>query len=154
MYTKLQWNAVCNACNVCYALKWVLLSLENETKQFFSPIRHLLHEQSTNHISLKSRPGCNTESPTVQDAFRPLQSLISCTGVTRRWGLLLISCIECSQMPGLNEKMVEKPFESTVSCLQQGLICFLFSLLQGGSSWDWCFAQSTSTARALKMLLD
>ena len=37
-----------------------------------------------------------------------------------------ISCIECSQMPGLNEKEVEKPFESTVSCLQQGFIYFLF----------------------------
>ena len=31
-----------------------------------------------------------------------------------------ISCIECSHMPDLNEKLVEKPFESSFSCLQQG----------------------------------
>ena len=46
-----------------------------------------MHEQSTNHISLKNRPRCYTKSPTVQDAFRPIPGLISCTGVTGRWGL-------------------------------------------------------------------
>ena len=46
------------------------------------------HGQSVNHISLKNRPWCYTKSPTAQDAFRPIPGLISCTGVTRRWGLL------------------------------------------------------------------
>ena len=36
-----------------------------------------LHEQSTNHTSLKIRPRCYLKSPTVQEAFQ-------CTGVTGR----------------------------------------------------------------------
>ena len=37
---------------------------------------------------LQNRPGCYAKSPTVQDVFWPTPGLISCTGVTRRWGLL------------------------------------------------------------------
>ena len=39
-----------------------------------------IYVQSMNHVSVKS--------PTAQDAFRPIPGLISCAGVTRRWGLL------------------------------------------------------------------
>ena len=46
-------------------------------KTVFSPIKHLLHEQSTNHISSKSIPRCYTNSPTAQDTFWPIPSLIS-----------------------------------------------------------------------------
>ena len=53
-----------------------------------------MHEQSTNHTSLKNRPmtRCYAKSPTVQDAIRPIPGLISCAGVTGRWGLL--SCAQ------------------------------------------------------------
>ena len=37
---------------------------------------------------LQNRPRCYAKSPTVQDAFRPIPGLISCAGVTGRWGLL------------------------------------------------------------------
>ena len=40
-------------------------------------------------ISLKkNRPRCCVKSPTAQDAFQPIPGLISCAGVTGRWGLL------------------------------------------------------------------
>ena len=45
-------------------------------------------EQSTNHSSLKTRPRCYAKSPTGQDAFQAIPGLISCAGVTRRWGVL------------------------------------------------------------------
>ena len=48
--------------------------------------------QSVNHISLKNRPRCYVKSPTVQDTFRSIPGLISCTGVTRKWGLLSHAC--------------------------------------------------------------
>ena len=53
-----------------------------------------MHEQSTNHTSLKNRPmtRCYAKSPTAQDAIWPIPGLISCTGVTGRWGLL--SCAQ------------------------------------------------------------
>ena len=41
-----------------------------------------MHQQSTNHISLKNRPRCHTKSPTAQDAFWPIPGLIRCAGVT------------------------------------------------------------------------
>ena len=47
-----------------------------------------VHEQSMKHTSLKNRPRCYVRSPAVQDAFQPISGLISCSGVTRRWGLL------------------------------------------------------------------
>ena len=48
------------------------------------------HEQSMNHISLnnKGRPRFYTKSPTGQDIFWTIPGLISCAGVTGRWGLL------------------------------------------------------------------
>ena len=49
------------------------------------------HVQYTcmNHIPLKnSRPRCYTESPTAQDVFRPIPTLVSCATVTGRWRLL------------------------------------------------------------------
>ena len=36
----------------------------------------------------KEQPRCYAKSPTVQDAFQPIPGLISCAGVTGRWGLL------------------------------------------------------------------
>ena len=36
----------------------------------------------------KGRPRSYAKSPTVQDAFQPIPGLISCAGVTGRWGLL------------------------------------------------------------------
>ena len=48
----------------------------------------ILHEQPTNHISLKNRPRCYTKSPTAQDTFQSIPGLISCTRVTGRLGLL------------------------------------------------------------------
>ena len=36
----------------------------------------------------KERPRCYVRSLTLQDAFQPISDLISCAGVTRRWGLL------------------------------------------------------------------
>ena len=51
-----------------------------------------MHEQSMNHIFLKkNRPRCYIKSPTAQEAFRPIPGLISCTGVTGRWGLICIT---------------------------------------------------------------
>ena len=44
-----------------------------------------MHEQSTNHISLKNRPRCYTKSPTEQVMFWPIPGLIRCTGVTGRY---------------------------------------------------------------------
>ena len=35
-----------------------------------------------------SRPRCYAKSPTVHDTFGPIPGLISCAGVTGRWGLL------------------------------------------------------------------
>ena len=44
---------------------------------------------SMNHISLKkNRPRCYAKSPTAQDTFRPIPGLISCTGLTGKWGLV------------------------------------------------------------------
>ena len=34
------------------------------------------------------KPRCYTKSPTVQDMFRTIPGLISCAGVTNKWGLL------------------------------------------------------------------
>ena len=48
---------------------------------------HASHEQSTKHISLTKRPRCYAKSPTAQDVFQPIPGLISCAGVTVRWGL-------------------------------------------------------------------
>ena len=69
------------------------------------------------HISLnkKGRPGCNIESPRcsakssiAQDKFQPNPGLISCAGVTRRWGLLsnvmvlsIVSHTLCRERKGL-----------------------------------------------------
>ena len=41
-----------------------------------------------NHIPSNKirRPRCYTKPLTVQDVFRPISGLISCAGVTRRWG--------------------------------------------------------------------
>ena len=36
----------------------------------------------------KIRPRCYAKSPTVQDTFQPILGLISCAGMTGRWGLL------------------------------------------------------------------
>ena len=45
-----------------------------------------LHEP---YIPLKnSRPRCYTKSPTAQDVFWPIPTLVSCAAVTRRWRLL------------------------------------------------------------------
>ena len=46
-----------------------------------------MHQQSTNHISLIKQARCYAKSPTAQDAFQPMPGLISCAGVTRKWGL-------------------------------------------------------------------
>ena len=49
--------------------------------------RMCIHEQ----FSLKNRPRFCTTSPTAQDTFRPIPDLISCSGVTGRWGLLSLA---------------------------------------------------------------
>ena len=71
-----------------------------------------LHEQPMNHISLKNRnrPWCYVKLPTVQDAFRPIPGLISCAGVTGRWGLLS-HAQKCNQMAGLIKSLVETPWK-------------------------------------------
>ena len=46
-----------------------------------------MNEQSTNLLK-ENRPGFYLKSPTAQDVFLPIPGLISCTGVTGRWGLL------------------------------------------------------------------
>ena len=45
-----------------------------------------VNEQAMNHSS--PRPKCYAKSPTVQDVFQPIPGVISCAGVTGRWGLL------------------------------------------------------------------
>ena len=50
------------------------------------------------HLPKKNRPRCCVKSHTAQDTFRPIPGLISCAGVTGRWGLLsraqnMVRCI-------------------------------------------------------------
>ena len=47
-----------------------------------------VHEQSTNHISLRNDHRCYAWPPTASNMLRPIPNLISCAGVTGRWGLL------------------------------------------------------------------
>ena len=69
-----------------------LYTLSNCKQSSFHYTLLIVHEQSTNHISLnKNRPRCYAKSPTVQDMFLPILGLISCAGVTGKWGLLLYS---------------------------------------------------------------
>ena len=74
-------------------------ALHNETKFRHAYVCEVIGyvRSSMIHISLnkKGRPGCNIESPRcsakspiAQDKFQPNPGLISCAGVTGRWGLL------------------------------------------------------------------
>ena len=47
--------------------------------------RYMNNQRTT--VPLKNRPRCYAKSPTAQDVFRPIPSLISCAGVTGGWGL-------------------------------------------------------------------
>ena len=40
------------------------------------------------HLPTKNSPRCCVKQTTVQDTFRPIPGIISCAGVTGRWGLL------------------------------------------------------------------
>ena len=53
--------------------------------------------------------------PTAQDVFQPIPGLISCTGVTGRWGLPYVSRTEYSQVAGLIQKLVEASSSKTPS---------------------------------------
>ena len=68
-----------------------LFTICRETIFKLDPRHYSIHEQSMNHSSVKkkeSRPRCYVKSPTAQDVFLAIPVLISCAGVTRRWGLL------------------------------------------------------------------
>ena len=85
-----------------------------------------MYEQSKNHI-LPYKTGLDvTQSPTVQDAFRPIPGLISFAGVTERWGLPT----ECSQVAGLIQKLVKTPRSSICTGLGPSYIyIYIYSTL-------------------------
>ena len=51
------------------------------------PILCLIHGDER-HLHEIGRPRCYVKSPTMQYTFQSIPGLISCVGVTKRWGLL------------------------------------------------------------------
>ena len=43
------------------------------------------------HLPKKNRPRCYAKSSAVQGAFWSIPALISCAGVTRRWGCMILA---------------------------------------------------------------
>ena len=59
---------------------------ENSGNENEHPLGHYNHKHQQQTASLFNKRRY-AKSPTVQDAFWPIQSLVTCTGVTGRWGL-------------------------------------------------------------------
>ena len=99
-------------CNISDSLALRLKGVTRDTMfthiyiYFWPRKTHVLwmHKQSMNHISLKKRPRCCAKSSTAQNMFRPIQGLISCARVIRRWRLRSHACTECSYVAGLIQK--------------------------------------------------
>ena len=88
----------------CVALlqaKRVLLtkSSNKETRNLCSTMTCVNSQQTTSRLPEKGRPRCYAKSPTAQDMFQLIPGLISCTGVSGRWGVLFVH--KWSQAAGL-----------------------------------------------------
>ena len=67
-------------CVICYVLcTWISKDIQHKRYKF-------MYDNQSTTSPLKSRFRCYTESPTVQDAFRPTPASSTVLGVSRRWG--------------------------------------------------------------------
>ena len=94
-----------------------------------------IHTHAHTYMNNLRRPRCYARSPTAKDTFQLIPSVVSCDGVTRKWGLLSYAQNACqkalpyfgtkcmhtcqSALPyfGHMRKAAECPFFSTIPSL-------------------------------------
>ena len=80
------------SCHTLTYVKPVSSSMRSWVNQYISNQQFHILVLSSPDPKKNNIPRCHVKSPTAHDMFWPIPGLISCAGVTRRWGLPSYAC--------------------------------------------------------------